>query len=91
MRQEFYRKAAINCPSTKIVKQGYTEIMAYTAAIGGAVALAGNDSLDEDEVVDNIKYTICGVLASPLFNEKIFQQRPLKVYVEHTATCPNVL
>ena len=49
-------------------------------AVGGAVVVASmNDSIDEDEVVDSIKYTICGVLASPLFEEKAILKRSLKV------------
>lgn len=53
-------------------------------AVGGAVAVASmNDSIHEDEVVDNIKYTICGILASPLFEEKAILKRSLKVWVKH--------
>ncbi|KAL9980439.1 hypothetical protein ACROYT_G009031 [Oculina patagonica] len=48
-------------------------------AVGGGVAVAMNDSSEEDEVVDNIKYTICGILASPLFDKKAIQQRSLKL------------
>ena len=46
---------------------------------GGIVVVANHDSSEEDEVVDNIKYTICGILASPLFDKKAIQQRSLKV------------
>ena len=48
-------------------------------AIGGGVVAFVNDSSEEDEVVDNIKYTICGILASPLFDKKAIQERSLKV------------
>ena len=50
-------------------------------AISGGVVAAVNDSSEEDEVVDNIKYTICGILASPLFDKKAIQQRSLKVRI----------
>ena len=48
-------------------------------AITGGVVVVANDSSKEDEVVDNIKYTICGIIASPLFDKKDIQQRSLKV------------
>ena len=49
-------------------------------AIGGGIAVVSvNDSSEEDEVVGNIKYTICGILASPLFDKKAIQERSLKV------------
>ena len=50
-------------------------------AVGGGIPVVTfvNDSSEADEVVDNIKYTICGILASPLFDKKAIQQRSLKV------------
>jgi len=48
-------------------------------AITGGVVVVANDSSKEDEVVDNIKYTICGIIASPLFDKKDIQQRSLKL------------
>ena len=48
-------------------------------AIGGGVVTFANDSSEEDEAVDNIKYTIRGILASPLFDKKAIQERSLKV------------
>lgn len=52
---------------------------AASVAIGGAAAAVMNDSADEDEVVDFVKYTICGILASPLFDKKAIQQKSFKV------------
>lgn len=52
-----------------------------TGAISGGIAAAVNDSSEEDKVVDNIKYTVCGILASPLFDKKAIQQRSLKVRI----------
>ena len=52
---------------------------ACNAGITGGVVAVVNDSSKEDEVVDNIKYTICGIIASSLFDKKIIQQRTLKV------------
>ena len=43
------------------------------------VFVAASDSSDEDEVVDTVKYTICGILASPHFDRKAILQRSLKV------------
>lgn len=82
MQHQFYKEGR-EFRSADIVKQGCTESMACNAgAIGGGVVVAAvNDSLDEDEVVDKIKYTICGILASPLFDKKSIQQRPLKVHL----------
>lgn len=37
-----------------------------------------DDFIEEYEIVDNIKYTIFGILASPLFDKRAIQQRPLK-------------
>lgn len=52
---------------------------ACSAGITGGVVAVVNDSSKEDEVVDNIKYTICGIIASSLFDKKVIQQRSLKV------------
>ncbi|KAJ7388559.1 hypothetical protein OS493_036926 [Desmophyllum pertusum] len=52
---------------------------AASVAIGGAAAAVMNDSADEDEVVDFVKYTICGILASPLFDKKAIQQKSFKL------------
>lgn len=55
-------------------------------AITGGVVAVVNDSSKEDEVVDNIKYTICGIIASSLFDKKAIQQRSLKVTLEERRT-----
>ena len=44
-----------------------------------AAAVVANDSIDEDAIVDNMKYTICGIIASPHFDRKAILQRSLKV------------
>ena len=46
------------------------------------------DSSNEDEVVDNMKYTICGILSSPLFDKKAVLQRSLKVYFKFVNYSP---
>lgn len=51
----------------------------------GATAAAvhvASDSSNEDEVVDTVKYTICGILASPYFDRKAIHQRSLKVWFD---------
>ena len=48
-------------------------------ANAAAVSVVANDSTDEDTIVDNMKYTICGIIASPHFNRKAILQRSLKV------------
>lgn len=44
-----------------------------------AVPVYVPDSSNEDEIVDSMKYTICGILSSPLFDKKAVLQRSLKV------------
>lgn len=48
-------------------------------ANAAAVSVVANDSIDEDTIVDNIKYTICGIIASPHFDRKAILQRSLKL------------
>ena len=48
-------------------------------ANAAAVSVVANDSIDEDTIVDNMKYTICGIVASPHFDRKAILQRSLKV------------
>jgi len=50
-----------------------------SGAVAGAAAASCNDSIEEDEVVDTVKCTICGILASPLFDRKAIQGRSLKL------------
>ena len=48
-------------------------------ANAAAVSAVANDSIDEDTIVDNMKYTICGIITSPHFDRKAILQRSLKV------------
>ena len=48
-------------------------------ANAAAVSVVANDSIDEDKIVDNMKYTICGIIASAHFDRKAILQRSLKV------------
>ena len=57
------------------------------AGAAGAVVAVG-DSGDEEEVVDTVKYTICGILASSHFDRKAIQQRSLKVRVLKNGNLP---
>lgn len=50
-------------------------------ANAAAVSVVANDSIDEDTIVDNMKYTICGIIASPHFDRKAILQRSLKVKI----------
>ena len=53
-----------------------------SGAVAGTAAASCNDSIEEDEVVDTVKCTICGILASPLFDRKAIQGRSLKVWLK---------
>lgn len=79
MPQEFYKKSLISRNRKSTLQEDMATSACSAGAIGGGIAVVVNDSSEEDEVVDNIKYTICGILASPLFDKKAIQQRSLKV------------
>ena len=57
-----------------------------SGAVAGAAAASCDDSIEggEDEVTDTVKNTICGILASPLFDRKAIQGRSLKVWLNLT-------
>ena len=49
------------------------------AQCAGANAAAVSVVANEDTIVDNMKYTICGIIASPHFDRKAILPRSLKV------------